>query len=108
MSVDDRARAVAETLRGWDQGSAPLYVALADAVASALATRRIAPHLPSERALASALHVSRGTVAASYEILRDRGLLERQRGSGSVAAASRAHETCTDPLECVRSFFALS
>ena len=89
----------------WDASGA-LYTSLADALAAALRTGRLAPHLPSERALADALHVSRGTVAKAYELLRERGLIEREIGSGTVASLRRPHETCTDPLECVRAFFA--
>lgn len=67
--------------------------------------RRVPTRLPSERSLASALHVSRGTVASAYEILPERGILERDRGSGSVARP-RAHEVSSDPIACVREFFA--
>lgn len=106
MLATERARVVADALGDWTASSDPLYVALAGALAAALRTRRIPTHLPSERTLAAVLHVSRGTVASAYELLRDRDLLERERGSGSVARPSRAHEICPDPLECLRSFFA--
>jgi len=39
--------------------------------------------LPAERELASALQVSRTTVAASYDLLRQIGFLRSRRGSGS-------------------------
>lgn len=106
MLITDRARAVADALGDWTGHSRPLYAALADALAAALRTRRVPTHLPSERALAAVLHVSRGTVASAYELLRERDLLQREQGSGSVARPSRAHEICADPLECVRLFFA--
>ena len=106
MLARGRARAVVDALGAWADTSRPLYVALADALAAAVRARRIPLHLPSERALAAALHVSRGTVANAYEVLRERSLLERERGSGSVAHAPRAHEVCNDPLGCVRAFFA--
>jgi DNA-binding GntR family transcriptional regulator len=101
-----RADVVAGVLDGWDRPSASLYIALAEALATAIAGRRIGSHLPSERALAAALHVSRGTVAKAYEVLRERGLLERVRGSGTIAAAIRTHTVCEDPLACLRAFFA--
>lgn len=44
--------------------------------------------LPSERALASALAVSRGTVVAAYMSLRDAGLLDSRHGSGHRITAS--------------------
>jgi DNA-binding GntR family transcriptional regulator len=102
----ERAAAVAQTLDGWNRRSGPLYCALADALADALATRRIGPHLPSERALAVALHVGRGTVTNAYEMLRERRLLEREQGSGTVASARRPHSVCANPLACVAEFFA--
>lgn len=105
-AADDRARAVADALGIWT-GPRPLHLALAEALASAIDARRVATHLPSERSLASALHVSRGTVASAYETLRERGVLERERGSGTVAVA-RKHDVCPDPIACVREFFATS
>ncbi len=106
MLAADRARHVAAAVADWTARPQPLHVALADALGLALRTGRVQVHLPSERSLALALHVSRGTVAAAYEELRERGVLVRERGSGTVARASPAHEVCPDPLDCVRTFFA--
>lgn len=39
--------------------------------------------LPTERSLASALGLSRGSVVAAYELLRDDGLVIRRQGSGT-------------------------
>jgi DNA-binding transcriptional MocR family regulator len=39
--------------------------------------------LPTERSLASALGLSRGSVVAAYELLRDDGLVLRRQGSGT-------------------------
>lgn len=44
--------------------------------------------LPSERELARALAVSRTTVVTAYELLREEGMLESRRGSGTRVAAS--------------------
>ncbi|WP_020579279.1 PLP-dependent aminotransferase family protein [Actinopolymorpha alba] len=44
--------------------------------------------LPSERALAKALAVSRTTVVAAYQTLRHEGRLERRQGSGTRVTAS--------------------
>lgn len=103
--TEDAAAQVAGAIAGWERSGVSLHVALANALASALRDSRIPAHLPSERSLARALHVSRGTVAEAYEVLRSRGAIERQRGSGSVAIR-KAHEVCDDPIACVRSFFA--
>jgi hypothetical protein len=100
-----RAEAVADAISGWSRGSGPLHVALATELDRALRDRRIADHLPSERALAAALHVGRGTVANAYEVLRGRGVVERQQGSGSVARSHGVHAVCPDPIACVRAFF---
>jgi len=106
MGASQHARAVADALGAWSRDAGPLYRALADALDAGLRARRVAPHLPSERTLASALSVSRGTVANAYEVLRERGVIERQRGSGTTAKPPRAHEMCPDPIACVREFFA--
>lgn len=47
--------------------------------------------LPSERALAAALGVSRSTVTAAYDQLRAEGYLRSTRGSGSFAAVPGGH-----------------
>ena len=64
------------------------YVALADRVRTLLADGRVAvgTRVPSERELAGALGVGRGTVAAAYEDLRGSGHLARRRGSGTWTA----------------------
>ena len=50
--------------------------------------------------------MSRGTVANAYELLRERDVIQRERGSGTSARAARPHETCADPIACVTEFFA--
>lgn len=62
------------------------YRELARRVRDALLDGRLSAQtrLPSERALAEALHLSRTTVAAAYALLRDDGWLVSRRGSGSV------------------------
>jgi DNA-binding transcriptional MocR family regulator len=63
----------------------PRYRALSTAIATLLLDGRLAPgvRLPSERALAEALRLSRSTTTAAYEQLATDGLLARRRGSGS-------------------------
>lgn len=72
-------------LGGWSRGTGALYVRLAAAVAAAIERGDIAPgsKLPAERPLAASLAVSRGTVMAAYERLRELGWAESRQGSGS-------------------------
>lgn len=66
----------------------PAYRSLADRVRLLVLEGRVpvAARLPAERELATALGVSRTTVAAAYEALRHEGFLESRRGSGSWTA----------------------
>jgi DNA-binding GntR family transcriptional regulator len=59
--------------------------ALADALRALVVDGRLAvrTRVPSERALAPALGVSRGTVTRAYDRLRDDGYLMSARGAGS-------------------------
>ena len=62
------------------------YRELARRIRDALLDGRLAVHtqLPSERALADALQLSRTTVTAAYALLRQEGWVASRRGSGSV------------------------
>lgn len=62
--------------------------ALADALRALLVDGRVAvrTRVPSERALADALGVSRGTVSRAYDALRADGFLVSARGAGSRLA----------------------
>lgn len=66
----------------------PAYRSLADGVRLLILEGRVAvaARLPAERELATALAVSRTTVAAAYEALRGEGFLESRRGAGSWTA----------------------
>ncbi|MGP4111750.1 MocR-like transcription factor YczR [Streptomyces sp. 4N509B] len=66
----------------------PAYRALADGVRLLVLEGRlaVAARLPAERELATALGVSRTTVAGAYETLRAEGFLVSRRGSGSWTA----------------------
>ncbi|KQM36942.1 PLP-dependent aminotransferase family protein [Microbacterium sp. Leaf203] len=88
------ARTLAASLGGW-RGNGPAYEALADGVRLLCLDNRLAPAtaLPAERELAAILGVSRTTVAAAYQSLRDTGHIESLRGSGSVTLPLRR----TDP-----------
>jgi DNA-binding transcriptional MocR family regulator len=77
-----------ELLGDWMSGDGPLYRRLAGALAAAVTVGDLGPGdlLPSERALAAMLAVSRATVVAAYDVLRADGVLDSRRGSGSRIA----------------------
>lgn len=79
------ARALSAALGGW-RTREPAYEALADGIRLLCLDNRLAARtaLPAERDLATALHLSRTTVATAYRSLRDSGHIESLRGSGSV------------------------
>ncbi len=97
IPADRRARAaevrrVVDELGDWSVGAGPLFRRLALALTRALERGAVAPgaRLPSERALAGALRVSRGTAVTAYDLLVADGLVERRVGSGSFAVGSAA------------------
>ncbi|GAA2053039.1 PLP-dependent aminotransferase family protein [Catenulispora yoronensis] len=63
----------------------PAYRALAQSVRALILDGRIAlrTRVPAERDLAAALGLSRTTVTAAYDLLREEGFLESRRGSGT-------------------------
>lgn len=72
-----------DVLDHWQSGTGPLYRQLSDAIVS-LAEAGSLEHgcrLPSERALAESLHLSRNTVTAAYQRLRDEEWLEVRPGA---------------------------
>ena len=79
------ARGLAGALGGW-RTRAPAYEALADGIRLLCLDNRLAPNtaLPAERELAAVLGLSRTTVTAAYQSLRDSGHIDSLRGSGSV------------------------
>lgn len=90
-----RSSALAELvdrLGDWSGGQGPLYRQLARAVAVAVARGELArgTRLPSERALAAAVAVSRGVVVAAYDELVADGTIERRGGSGTFVAPGAA------------------
>ncbi|WP_327352367.1 MocR-like transcription factor YczR [Streptomyces sp. NBC_01304] len=73
------------TLLAATAGERPGYRALAQGVRTLLLDGRITLHtrLPAERDLAGALGVSRATVTAAYDLLREGGFAQSRRGSGT-------------------------
>ena len=69
----------------WSAGPGPLQQKLARGLADAIRKGAVHPgiRLPSERSLAQALSISRTTVVAAYDALRESGWLESRKGSGT-------------------------
>ncbi|GAA1727791.1 PLP-dependent aminotransferase family protein [Aeromicrobium alkaliterrae] len=76
------------TVIGQLDDDGPAYVEITDRIRIAAMDGRLADgaRLPSERELATALGVSRTTTSRVYAELRDAGLIESRRGSGSTIA----------------------
>lgn len=99
MTLDIPPRALDENrlvreLGNWRTASAtgPVYQGLADGVRMLIIDGRlpVGARMPSERALADALRVSRTTVTAAYAQLRDDGYLVARRGARSITALPSA------------------
>jgi DNA-binding transcriptional MocR family regulator len=91
MPVQSSGR-ISRLLTGWESLPGPLGQRLAAALADLVEQGDVrgGDRLPSERALASALCVSRGTVTDAYNRLRGDGWIESRTGSGSYVATGRA------------------
>ena len=81
---------LARELGNWrtSSRSGPAYQGLADAIRMLIVDGRlpVGARLPSERALADTLRVSRTTVTAAYTQLREDGYLNARRGARSTTA----------------------
>lgn len=95
MTLEMPARALdvdllARELGNWrtSSRSGPAYQGLADALRLLIVDGRlpVGARVPSERALADALRVSRTTVTAAYTQLREDGYLNARRGARSTTA----------------------
>ncbi|MBI1875156.1 MAG: PLP-dependent aminotransferase family protein [Acidobacteria bacterium] len=98
------AQALVRQLGVWSKGRGSLHQKLALALTNAIRHGFLMPglRLPSERALANALSVSRTTVVTVYDELRERRWLDSRPGSGTwvsersavvMAARTTAHAT---------------
>jgi DNA-binding transcriptional MocR family regulator len=69
-------------------GTRPAYRHLAQAIGELILDGRIALHvrLPAERELAAALRISRATVTAVYDLLRESGYARSRQGAGTWTA----------------------
>src|ERR1051325_3308980 len=79
------ARELIPHLGTWPTGPGPLQHKLARGLMDAIRKGAVHPgiRLPSERSLAQALAISRTTVVAAYDALRENGWLESRAGSGT-------------------------
>lgn len=91
-----------DTLGAWTERPGPRYRRLGDAIHAAVEQGLLpaGARLPAERALADRLLVSRTTVVAAYGLLRDDGVVETKRGSGTTV---RAQGPLGDPPAAFRS-----
>ena len=84
------ARELIPHLGVWPTGPGPLQQKLARGLVDAIRKGAVQPgiRLPSERSLAQSLAISRTTVVAAYDALRQSGWLESRRGSGTWVCES--------------------
>lgn len=82
------ANRLLQLLGQWSSGQGPIYRQLADALLGLVEDGSLRPgdQLPPERAFATALSVSRGTVVRAFEQLAADGIVERVQGSGTTVA----------------------
>ena len=88
------AHSFARLLGDWrPPGGRGLTAALADRVRLLVLDGRLPlqTRVPAERELATVLDVSRTTVAAAYETLREAGILHSRRGAGSWTQVPPGH-----------------
>jgi DNA-binding transcriptional MocR family regulator len=99
------AIALADLLGRWPTADGPLYRLLATRIARLADTGELPAglRLPPERDLAAALSVSRNTVAAAYQVLRDEGMAESRQGAGTRIVP---HRTTPAAVHRANGFFA--
>ncbi len=69
----------------------PVYMQIVDTLLERIEQRDLSPgdKMPSERSLAEDFGVNRRTIRQALEVLERRGLVERQRGSGTFVSQPR-------------------
>jgi len=99
------APALADLLGYWSASDGPLYRLLAARLSRLADTTELPAglRLPPERELASALSVSRNTVAMAYQLLRDEGMADSRQGSGTRLVP---HQTTPAAVHRANGFFA--
>jgi DNA-binding transcriptional regulator YhcF (GntR family) len=96
---------LADLLGHWPAADGPLYRLLATRIARLADTGELPAGLclPAERHLASMLAVSRNTVAAAYQQLRNEGMAESRQGAGTRIVP---HRTTPGAVHRANGFFA--
>jgi DNA-binding transcriptional MocR family regulator len=96
--------ALADLLGRWPAADGALYRLLAMRIARLADTGELSAglRLPAERELATALSVSRNTVAAAYQVLRDEGMAESRQGAGTRIVP---HRTTPAAVHRANGFF---
>ncbi|NKE62341.1 winged helix-turn-helix transcriptional regulator, partial [Lentzea sp. PSKA42] len=86
------------------ESAEPLAVQLADALRSAASEGRLraGDRLPSTRALAESLGVSRTVTAAAYEQLHAEGWIAGRHGSGTYVTTTPAPARCANVAQAGR------
>lgn len=100
MSGSLNASALSRLLGPWKTGTSPAYRELSDVVRLLILDGRIPLDvaLPSERALAETLGLSRTTVTAAYSLLREQGYLGGGQGSrGRTGIPHRPGQSRANP-----------
>lgn len=96
-----RSPSLLRLLGAWraQDSAEPAYRQLAQALRMLVLDGRVGLNvrLPGERELAGALGLSRTTIAAAFDRLRDEGFLESRQGSGSVTRLPAGRLEPTDP-----------
>ncbi len=92
-------RPLLELLGEWRDVGASSYEALADRIRLLVIDGRLlaGTRLPAERELAAQLGVSRTTISAAYQRLREQGFAVSRRGSGTRTALPGARASSADP-----------
>ena len=82
------ANRMVQLMGQWTNRDGPIYNQIANRIVDLVQDASLRPgdQLPPERALASALSVSRGTVVRAFEQLAAAAVVERIQGSGTVVA----------------------
>jgi DNA-binding transcriptional regulator YhcF (GntR family) len=98
------ALALADLLGHWPTADGPLYRLLATRIARLADTGELPTslRLPAERDLAAVLSVSRNTVTAAYQVLRDEGMAESRQGAGTRIVP---HRTTPAAVHRANGFF---